>query len=60
MTALLVTDNVQDIPVLPGWRLHPLTGDRKGTWSITVTGNWRITFRIENKEVTDLYFEDYH
>ena len=45
---------------MPGFRLHPLSGDRKGTWSIRVTGNWRITFRFEDGHVYDVNLEDYH
>ncbi len=48
---------LRDIPV---WRAHRLTGDRKGTWSLHVTRNWRLTFRIEGDEVVDVNFEDYH
>ncbi len=44
----------------PGWRLHRLTGDRSGTWSISVSGNWRITFKIEGEEIVGLNLEDYH
>jgi len=36
------------------------TGDRKGTWSLHVTGNWRLTFRIEADELFDLNLEEYH
>ena len=39
---------------------HKLTGDRGGTWSLHVTGNWRITFRIEDDEIVELNLEDYH
>ncbi len=41
---------------------HRLTGKRRGTWSLFVTANWRLTFRIdsERKEVMDLNIEDYH
>ena len=49
----------KDVDV-PGFRLHPLRGDRKGRWSITITGNWRITFRIEQGNVYDVDLEDYH
>jgi proteic killer suppression protein len=44
------------------WRVRQLTGGRKGTWSLTVTRNWRITFRIDGEDgaVLDLDFEDYH
>lgn len=53
------TDELRSIP---GWRAHRLTGDRRGTWSLTVTRNWRITFRIDEAEgaIIDLDFEDYH
>lgn len=45
---------------LPGWRLHPLTGDLQGRWSIWVSGNWRMTFQFDrgNAEVVD--YQDYH
>ena len=45
---------------LPGLRLHELKGDRKGTWSVTVSGNWRVTFRFEGKDALDVDCEDYH
>jgi proteic killer suppression protein len=45
---------------LPGYRLHPLKGDMKGHWSISISGNWRITFRIENGDVMDVSLVDYH
>ncbi|OYX95323.1 MAG: plasmid maintenance system killer [Novosphingobium sp. 16-62-11] len=45
----------------PNFGLHPLTGDRAGTWAMTVTRNWRLTFtRIEDHAVGDLDLEDYH
>ena len=44
----------------PGFRLHPLTGNRAGQWSIRVSGNWRIVFRFENAEVVDVDLTDYH
>ena len=44
----------------PLWRVHTLTGDRKGTWSLHVTRNWRLTFRIEDNELFDVNIEDYH
>nr|WP_277816735.1 type II toxin-antitoxin system RelE/ParE family toxin [Rheinheimera pleomorphica] len=40
--------------------MHPLTGGRKGQWSITVTGNWRITFELNNGDVYIVNYEDYH
>jgi toxin HigB-1 len=45
---------------LPGYNLHELQGDRKGTWSVTVRANWRITFRFDQGDVWDVDFEDYH
>ncbi len=45
---------------MPGWRLHQLRGDRAGIWSISVSGNWRMTFEIEDNQVYDLNLEDYH
>ena len=52
----LVIDDLR----LPGYNLHELKGDRKGTWSIKVSRNWRITFRFEDGEVYDVALEDYH
>ncbi len=45
---------------LPGYDLNELKGDCQGTWSIKVSGNWRITFSFENGEVYDVNLEDYH
>jgi toxin HigB-1 len=45
---------------LPGYRLHALKGDLKGLWSVTVSGNWRITFRVEDGNVFDVDLTDYH
>lgn len=45
---------------IPGFKLHKLTGNRKDTWSIRVTGNWRITFHFENGDAHDVNLEDYH
>src|SRR5659263_216926 len=39
---------------LPGLHLHELTGNRKGTWSVRVSGNWRITFRFDGKDAVDV------
>lgn len=46
----------------PSVRLHPLTGNRKGKWAIDIhkVSGWRITFRFENNEFTDVKIEDYH
>lgn len=50
----------QEVRALPGWRAHQLTGDRAGTWSLRVTGNWRLTFRVEAGELVEVNYEDYH
>lgn len=44
----------------PGYGLHPLKGNKKGLWSITVTGNWRIVCRFDGDDVTDVDLTDYH
>ena len=45
---------------LPGYRLHLLHGDRKRTWSVNVSGNWRVTFRFVGVNVEMVNYEDYH
>ncbi len=45
---------------IPGYYLHPLKGARKGEWAMTVSGNWRITFRFEGEDAVDVNLEDYH
>jgi proteic killer suppression protein len=51
-----------ELQAVPSWKAHLLTGERKGIWSLHVTKNWRITFRIDQKEIEliDLNYEDYH
>ena len=60
LAALEFADDLSQVATMPGWRLHPLRGDRKGKYGITVTGNWRITFQLQGHAVTDVHFEDYH
>ena len=60
LAAIVAAPEVLAIKGPPGWRIHQLTGDRAGTWSISTSGNWRITFRVEAGEVVDLDLEDYH
>jgi len=62
---LVFLDNMKDpeeLRSLPSWKAHMLTGDRKGTWSLSVTRNRRLTFRIEGTEgeICDVNLEDYH
>ncbi|PHM37568.1 Killer protein [Xenorhabdus mauleonii] len=45
---------------LPGYDLHPLTGDRRNQWSITVSGNWRVTFEFIDGDAYIVNYEDYH
>ena len=56
---LSVAARPSDIDV-PGYRLHPLKGDRDGYWSIRVSANWRIVFRFEDGEPVDVDLVDYH
>jgi toxin HigB-1 len=44
----------------PGSNLHQLGGKRKGTWSVDVSGNWRVTFRFDGQDVVDVNYEDTH
>ena len=56
-------DDIEKLNSFPQWRAHQLKGARKGTWSLSVTANWRLTFKVERKPVaaiTDLDFENYH
>ena len=45
---------------LPGLRLHQLVGDRKRTWAVSVSGNWRVTFQFVGKDADSVDYEDYH
>lgn len=58
--ALLETAETLEDMDLPGLELHQLRGDRKGTWSVKVSGNWRITFKIQNGDAFNVNYEDYH
>jgi proteic killer suppression protein len=62
VTFLQEMDDVEEIRAIPSWKAHQLSGDRKGTCSLTITRNWRITFKIDHaeKEIVDLNYEDYH
>ncbi len=62
---LAYLDNMEapeELRALAAWKAHKLTGDRKGTWSLHVTRNRRLTFRIDpvERELCDVNFEDYH
>jgi proteic killer suppression protein len=62
VTFLLELEDIQELRDLPHWNAQQLTGNRKGTWSLSVTRNRRITFSVDQKEgeLFDLDFEDYH
>jgi len=55
-------ESADELRTVPSWKAHQLTGDRKGTWSLFVTRNWRLTFHIDDDgfEIVDLDYEDYH
>jgi toxin HigB-1 len=60
--ALETGENLDQVGRFPGWKLHPLKGGLKGFWSLTVTGNWRLTFRYdeETNTASDMDLIDYH
>lgn len=61
LTALDAATQPQDLSAIPSWRMHELQGSRAaGRWSITVDGNWRLTFKFEGTDVVLLDYEDYH
>lgn len=59
LAALDVAKSIDDLN-RPSFRLHPLKGELRGFGSITVTANWRIVFRFEDRNVLDVDFMDYH
>jgi toxin HigB-1 len=59
LAALDAADTPQALD-LPGYRLHPLKGDRRGFWAVTVRADWRIIFRFENGDALDVELVDYH
>jgi proteic killer suppression protein len=59
LAILDAAESIEEMDI-PGYRLHPLTGNLKGFWSIRVTGNWRMIFRFEQGEASDIDLIDYH
>jgi len=59
LAALDTAQSIDDMDI-SGYRLHQLTGDKRGIWSITVNANWRLTFKFEEGNVYILNYEDYH
>ena len=62
LTYLDEMESADELPVLPMWKAHRLSGNRRSVWSLSVTANRRLTFRIDEpmKEICDLNLEDYH
>ena len=62
LTVLILVDDMHAFlaGASPGWRVHQLSGDRQGKWSISVSGNWRLTFDEERGHIDRLNLEDYH
>ena len=60
LAALDTAEEPSEVGLFPGWRLHPLKGDLKGLWSVTITGNWRVIFRFEDGDAFDVDLVDYH
>lgn len=53
--------DAQELRAIPAWRAHVLTGDRRGSWALHVSPNWRLTFRLDaDASIIDLDLEDYH
>jgi proteic killer suppression protein len=60
--AIETAETMEQLGKFPGWKLHPLKGDLKGFWSMTVTGNWRLIFRYDEDDnaASDIDLIDYH
>lgn len=59
LTALDSSQVIEDMNI-PGYKLHPLKGKLNETWSVSVSGNWRIKFKFENGNIYIVNYEDYH
>ena len=60
LSALETADQISELRLIPGWRLHQLRGELKGFWSLSVSGNWRIVFRFKDGDASDVDLVDYH
>ena len=62
LTVLVLADDLDDFldDAPRGWRVHRLSGERRSEWSVSVSGNWRITFEEEGGAISHLNLEDYH
>lgn len=59
-TALNAAISPEEMRLLPGTRLHPLRGDRRGHWAVSISGNWRHVFEFDGEDATNLDLVDYH
>jgi proteic killer suppression protein len=60
LTTIEEAENLAELDTVPGWRFHPLKGDRKGVWSLKLSHNQRLTFRVDGSAVSEIDFGDYH
>ena len=60
LAAIDTAKEPSEVGLFPGWRLHPLKGDLKGFWSVTITGNWRVIFRFVDGDAFDVDLVNYH
>lgn len=60
LTALQTATRPRDVMARPGFRLHPLQGHIRGTWRVSISGNWRLVFRLEDAEAVDVDLIGYH
>jgi toxin HigB-1 len=60
LSAIHAAEELAELESVPGWRLHALKGDLKGFWSLSVSGNWRLTFMWNKGAATDIDLVDYH
>ncbi len=58
---IVAIEDVEELRIPPNYGAHLLSGDRRGTWSLTITKNWRMTFRLDDEgRIIELDLEDYH
>jgi toxin HigB-1 len=60
LSALHAADDLKSLETISGWRLHALKGDMLGTWSLSVSGNWRLIFKWQDGVAEELDLVDYH
>jgi proteic killer suppression protein len=60
LSSLNMAKTLELLRMVPGYKLHPLSGDLKGFWSVWVTGNYRIYFHFEDGNALDINYSDYH